>query len=60
MHNLKTDKREEQNIQQVNVSAMKHVKRGNPLFGWTGTDRSLEIPPDNLKKYHRIPPDTTG
>ena len=57
MHNLKTDKREEQNIQQVNVSAMKHVKRGNPLFGWTGTDRSLEIPPDNLKKYHRIPPD---
>ena len=26
----------------------KHVKTGNPLFGWTATDRSLEIPPDNV------------
>ena len=48
MHNLETDKREAQNIQQVDVSAMKHVKTGNPLFGWTATDRPLEVPPDNL------------
>ena len=48
MHNLETDKREAQNIQQVDVSSMKHVKTGNPLFGWTATDRSQEIPPDNL------------
>ena len=48
MHNLRTDEKEAQNIQQVDVSAMKHVKTGNPLFGWTATDRPLEIPPDNL------------
>ena len=48
MHNLETDEREPQNIQQVVVSAMKHVKTGNPLFGWTATDRPLEVPPDNL------------
>ena len=48
MHNLETDKREAQNIQQVDVSAMKHVKTGNPLFAWTATDRSLDIPPDTL------------
>ena len=33
MHNLETDEREAQNIQQVDVSAMKNVKTGNPLFG---------------------------
>ena len=49
MHHLETDEKEAQNIQQVDVSAMKHVKTGNPLFGWTDTDRPLEIPPDNLK-----------
>ena len=48
MHNLEIDEKEGQNIQQVDVSAMKHVKTGNPLFGWTATDRPLEIPPDNL------------
>ena len=48
MHDLETNEREAQNIQQVEVSAMKHVKTGNPLFGWTATDRPLEIPPDNL------------
>ena len=48
MHNLETDEREAQNIQQIDVSAMKHVKTGNPLFGWTATDRPLEISPDNL------------
>ena len=37
MHNLETDEREAQNIQQVEASAMKHVKTGNPLFGWTAT-----------------------
>ena len=48
MHNLETDEKEAQNIQQVDNSAMKHVKTGNPLFGWTATDRPLKIPPDNL------------
>ena len=48
MHNLETDEKEAQNIQQVDVSAMKHVKIRNPLFGWTATERPLEIPPDNL------------
>ena len=48
MHNLETDEKEAQNIQQVDISAMKHVKTENPLFGWTATDRPLEIPKDNL------------
>ena len=48
MHNLETDEREAQNIQQVDVSSMKHVKTGNLLFGWTATDRQLEVPPDIL------------
>ena len=48
MHNLETDEREAQNIQRVDVSATKHVKTGNPLFGWIATDRPLEIPPDDL------------
>ena len=48
MHNLATDEREMQNIQQVDVSALKHVKSGNPLFGWTATDRPLETQPRNL------------
>ena len=48
MHNLETDKREAQNIQRVDVSAMKHVKTEKPLFGWTATDRPLEVTPDNL------------
>ena len=40
---------EEQSIQQVDVSAENHVKTKNPLFGWTATDRPLEISPDNLE-----------
>ena len=48
MHNLETDAREAQNFQQVDLSAMKHVKTGNPLFGWRAMDRPLELPPDNL------------
>ena len=30
------------------MSAEQHVKLEDPLFGWTATDRPLEIPPDNL------------
>ena len=48
MHNLQTDEKEAENIQQVDVSAMKHVKTGNPIFGWTASDPPLEIPPDSL------------
>ena len=36
-----------QNIQQVDVSAEKHKKSEDPLFGWTATVRPLDIPPDN-------------
>ena len=49
MHNLEADEKEAQSIQQVEISAAKHVKAGNPLFGWTTTDRPLDIPPDNLR-----------
>ena len=45
---LKNKGEEAQSIQQVDVSAEKHVKTKDPLFGWTATDRPLEIPPDNL------------
>ena len=48
MHNLDTDEKETQNVQKKDVSAMKHVKTGNPLFGLTATDQPLEKPPDNL------------
>ena len=48
MHNLKNKGEEAQSIQQVDVSAEKHVKTKDPLFGWTATDRPLDIPPDNL------------
>ena len=43
MHNLEADEMEAQSIQQADVSAKKHVKSENPLFGWTATDRPLEI-----------------
>ena len=49
MHNLETDEKEAQNIQQIDISAMKHVETENPLFSWTATDRALEITQDNLK-----------
>ena len=48
MRDLKDKGEEEQSIQQVDVSAEKHVKTKDPLFGWTATDRPLELPPDNL------------
>ena len=48
MRDVKSNGDEEQSIWQVDVSAEKHVKTKDPLFGWTATDRPLEIPPDNL------------
>ena len=48
MRDLKNKGEEAQSIQQVDVSAEKHVKTKDPLYGWTATDRPLEITPDNL------------
>ena len=48
MRDVKNGSGEGQSIQQVDVSAGKHMKTEDPLFGWTATDRPLEIPPDNL------------
>ena len=48
MRDLKSEGDEDQSIQEVDVSAEKHVKTKDPLFGWTATDRPLEIPPANL------------
>ena len=48
MREVKSKGDEGLSIQQVDVSAEQHVKMGDPLFGWTATDRLLEIPPDNL------------
>ena len=48
MRDVKSKGDEGQSIQQVDVSAEQHVKTEDPLFGWTATDRPLEIPPDNL------------
>ena len=48
MRRVKSKGDEEQNIQQVDVSAEKQVKTKNPLFGSIATDRPLEIAPDNL------------
>ena len=41
MRDLKNKGEEAQSIQQVDVSAEKHVKTKDPLFGWTATDRHL-------------------
>ena len=48
MSDVKSKSDEEQSIQQVDMSSEKHVKTNDPLFGWTTTDRPLEIPPDIL------------
>ena len=48
MSDAKSKSDEEQSIQQVDMSAEKHVKTKDPLFGWTATDRPLEIPPYSL------------
>ena len=49
MRDLKNKREEAQSIQQIDVSAEKHVKTKDPLFGWTATDWPLEIPQDNLE-----------
>ena len=48
MHNLEAEDKLAQSIQQVDISAGKHLKGGKSLFGWTATDRQLDIPLDNL------------
>ena len=48
MREVKSKGDEGLSIQQVDVSAEQHVETEDPLFGWTATDRPLEIPPDNL------------
>ena len=48
MRDFKSEEDEGLSIQQVEVSAEQHVKTEYPLFGWTATDKPLEIPPDNL------------
>ena len=48
MRDVKNGSGEGQSIQQIDVSAGKHMKTEDPLFGWTATDRPLEIPPDSL------------
>ena len=47
MRDVKNENSEGQSIQQVDVSSKKHKKTEDPLFGWTATDRPLDIPPDN-------------
>ena len=47
MRDVKNGSDEGQSKQQVDISAGKHMKTENPLFGWTATDRPLDIPPDN-------------
>ena len=47
IRDVKDEGHGEQSIQQVDVSAEKHMKSEDPLFGWTATDRPLDIPPDN-------------
>ena len=48
MREVKSKGDEGLSIQQVDVSAEQNVKTEDPLFGWTATERPLEIPPDNL------------
>ena len=42
MRGVKSKRDEEQSIRQVDMSAEKHVKTKDPLFGWTATNRPLE------------------
>ena len=46
IHGLPADEEETLSIQQVVISAGKHVNGGNSLFGWTATDRPLDVPSD--------------
>ena len=47
MRDVKNGSDEGQSIQQIDISAGKHMKTESPLFDWTATDRPLDIPPDN-------------
>ena len=47
MRDVKNGSDEGQSIQQVDISAGKHMKTESPIFGWTATNRPLDIPPDN-------------
>ena len=47
MRDVKNENCKGQSIQKVDVSAKKHKKTEDTLFGWTATDRPLDIPPDN-------------
>ena len=49
MRDVKNGSCEGQSIQQIDMSATKHEKTEDPLFGWTATDRPLDIPSDNLE-----------
>ena len=49
MRDVKSKGDEEQSIHQVDGSAEQQVITEDPLFGWTPTDRPLEIPPDKLE-----------
>ena len=48
MRGVTSEEDEGLSIKQVDVSAEQHVKTEDPLFGWTATDKPLEILPDNL------------
>ena len=48
MRGVKSEEDKGISIQQVDVSAEQHVKLEGPLFGWTASEKPLEIPPDNL------------
>ena len=48
IHGLPADEEETFSTQEVDISAGKHLKGGNSLFGWTATDRPLDVPSDNL------------
>ena len=47
MREVKNENCEGQSTQQFDVSSKKQKKTEDPLFGWTATDRPLDIPPDN-------------
>ena len=48
MRGVKSEEDDGLSVQQVDVSAEQHMKTEDPLFGWTATDKPLEIPPDNF------------
>ena len=57
MRDVKIGSGERQSIQQIDVSAGKQMKTEDPLFGWTATDRPLEIPPDSGTSAQEILPE---